>query len=348
MNNSPDSNKLISIIIPCHNCSETVYRTWKSVTNQSIGINHIECIFVDDASNDNGKTWEQLENIEKEAPKSVIIIKLNDNLKQGGARNVGLTYTNGKYLQFLDSDDELVPSSCELLYTTAEKNNADIIQFNHLYVLNEQTKIMRDSDINRTFTINKPEDRIPFLNSTIVTYGCTNKFYRKSLIEKSMAKFAENAVYEEPLFVYPCFLYANTITLLDEALYKYYFHSGSTVTSAIGKRLLDHPRVQLELLQYCMQRPVIYEQYRDVISLYFLWSYYCETLSFSAANNTYIPIDYFREMQNICRTLFPEWENNPLINTVSENVRQVLKSINDTYSSQNELNSFISTVKNII
>ena len=51
------NNKKISIIIPCHNSSETLDNAWNSLKNQTLGIENIECIFVDDASDDDGKTW---------------------------------------------------------------------------------------------------------------------------------------------------------------------------------------------------------------------------------------------------------------------------------------------------
>ena len=59
--------KKISIIIACHNCADTVPDTWASLKGQSIGVEHLECIFVDDASDDGGKTWQSLVAIEAQA-----------------------------------------------------------------------------------------------------------------------------------------------------------------------------------------------------------------------------------------------------------------------------------------
>ena len=65
-------------------------------------IEFIEAIFIDDASDDNGKTWHLLNEIEQEAPDSVIIVHLEENMRQGGARNTALQYVTGTYLMFLD------------------------------------------------------------------------------------------------------------------------------------------------------------------------------------------------------------------------------------------------------
>ena len=87
-----NNNKLVSVIVPCFNCSSSLERCWNSIKRQSLGLDSIEIIFVDDASDDNNKTWNQLLKIEKEAPDSVSIVHLEHNMRQGGARNIALSY----------------------------------------------------------------------------------------------------------------------------------------------------------------------------------------------------------------------------------------------------------------
>ena len=213
--------KKISVVIPCFNCSDTIIKTWDSLKKQTIGIDNLECVFVDDASSDDGHTWMILEQIESECPDSVMIIHLDKNMRQGGARNVGITYATSEYLMFLDSDDEFVDNACEIAYGCIKNTDSDIVQFNHVYRLGNRTRVTNESDSNGVYVISGHDDRIKFLNSSLVTYGCTNKIYRLELIRQVKAVFAERAVYEEPLFVYPCFLYANKVSLITDALYIY-------------------------------------------------------------------------------------------------------------------------------
>ncbi|MCR5249122.1 MAG: glycosyltransferase [Lachnospiraceae bacterium] len=336
----------ISVIIPCHNCSDTLRRSWDSLRTQTIGLADLECIFVDDASSDEERTWELLQQIEKEAPESVMIIRLEENMRQGGARNVGISYASGKYLQFLDADDELVPDACELLYNQAEARSVDVIMFNHLFITENAEQSSGAVREDAFYEICGKEDRLPFLRTGLVTYGCTNKFYRLEMIRKCGARFAEHVIYEEPLFVYPCFLNAKRVMLLNRELYLYRFRSGSTVTSKLGHRLTDHPQVQLELLAYCMEREELYREYRDVIGLYFLWSYYCETLCFAAEHvaDANLPLAYFQGMQQVCRKFFPDWRQNPEIARVSANVRMVLETIDKPIKNEKQLWELIATV----
>ena len=339
----------ISIVIPCYNVSDYLDRCWMSLKKQTIGIDSLECIFVNDGSTDDGKTWDKLREIELDAPNSVIIVNLDKNVGLGEARNIGISHASGEYLEFLDADDELPPDTCKKLYDIASQNDVDLIQFNHLYILGDQKRSSSSSLENKLYSISSKEDRVPFLNATKVTYGCTNKFYRMALIHKAQVKFPAHVKYEEPLFVYPLFLYAKKIYLLNEDLYYYYLREGSIVTSEIGKKILDHPNVQLMLLEYLLSRQQLFNEYRDIIEIYFLWTFYCETISFAGAHtDAFIPLEFFSHMQKVCITFFSNWIENPYISMIPEGGQTILSSITRQFKSQQELNSYIQEVKDLI
>ena len=337
--------KKISVIIACHNVTSYLDRCWNSLKNQTIGLDNIECIFVDDASTDNGATWQKLAQIEQEAPDSVMVIHLEQNMRQGGARNVALNYASGKYVQFVDADDELVLEACELLYNIAETHQVDIIQFNKCSILGDIRKSIGECNQTGLYEINSVEARKPLLLTNILTCGCLNKFYKMSMVRESQAKYAEHVVYEEPLFVYPQFFYANRIYLTEEMLYNYYLHEGSTMSSEIGKRIMEHPMVQFQVLEYCLERKDLYELYKNEIEIYFLWTFYCETLCFAGGlPDAVIPLEFYKEMQKICRQYFPDWRNNPYIATLDKNVVDTLAGIDEEIESQQQLNIYMREV----
>ena len=334
--------KKITVVITCYNVSKYLGRCWNSLKNQTIGAENLEFIFVDDASDDDGLTWKELQKIEAESPENVLIVQSDKNVGPGGARNIGISYATGEYLQFIDADDEFVLDGLEKLYRIAEENQTDIIQFNHILTKGDIQRVNKVSVGNRLEEIKTDEDRIKFLNATIVTYGCTNKFYRLSLIQKAEAKFAEECVYEEPLFVYPLFLYAERVYLCEEGLYVYHLHDGSVVTSRIGKQLLDHPDVQLRLLEYCMTRTDLYQRFSGVIECYFLWSYYCETILFTGERkDAFLPVEYLTQMQAVCLKLFPNWRENKYILNTSSKVQNLMESLYRKFETQQDLDSYI-------
>jgi len=97
MNKEP----LVSIIIPTYNRAKLLPRTINSVLKQNY--KNWELIVIDDRSTDNTK--ELIEGYSKKD--SRIKYVLNYHKKgPGGARNCGIENAKGKYIAFLDSDDE--------------------------------------------------------------------------------------------------------------------------------------------------------------------------------------------------------------------------------------------------
>ena len=94
---------LISVIIPCYNVSKYLDRCMDSLLKQTIGYNKLELIFINDASTDN--TLDMLLGYEEKYPDTVLVINLEENKKQGFARNLALEYATGKYIGYVDSDD---------------------------------------------------------------------------------------------------------------------------------------------------------------------------------------------------------------------------------------------------
>ena len=104
-----------------------------SLVQQTIGIDQIELIFVDDASTDEGATWNMLQEFERAYPESIMILKLEENMRQGGARNIALQYATGEYIAFVDADDFVADNFLLETYEKAKDSDADIIQFEYFY-----------------------------------------------------------------------------------------------------------------------------------------------------------------------------------------------------------------------
>lgn len=100
---------LVSVIIPTYNGSIHIVKALKSVLNQSY--KNIEIIIVDD----NGKnTVEQLKTQNSIEPflndKRVNYVIHDKNINGSAARNTGVKNSKGKYITFLDDDDEYLPN----------------------------------------------------------------------------------------------------------------------------------------------------------------------------------------------------------------------------------------------
>ena len=95
--------KKISVIIPCYNVVRWIDRCMTSIAAQTMGIECLEIICIDDASSDG--TWEHLQKWEQSFPEQIILIRQEVNRRQGAARNLGLQYASADWIAFVDADD---------------------------------------------------------------------------------------------------------------------------------------------------------------------------------------------------------------------------------------------------
>ena len=97
---------MVSVIIPTFNRALMTCRAIQSVFNQSF--NNYELIVVDDGSTDNTSAI-----IKKYWDGRINYIRLLNNIGGSHARNIGIKKAKGKYIAFLDSDDEWLPLKLE-------------------------------------------------------------------------------------------------------------------------------------------------------------------------------------------------------------------------------------------
>lgn len=89
----------VTIIIPTYNRAHTIRRAIRSALSQ--GIDDIEILIVDDCSSDDTESA-----VNEFSDRRIRYIRLDTNQGASFARNAGANAASGKYLAFLDSDDE--------------------------------------------------------------------------------------------------------------------------------------------------------------------------------------------------------------------------------------------------
>ena len=115
---------LFSIIIPVYNSEKYVSNSVKSILKQSFSKNRYEIILINDCSNDNSKLI--IENLKKKF-KFIKVINNKKNYKVSYCRNIGIKKAKGKYILFLDSDDELKKNSFNRIEKLLSKYEYDVI-----------------------------------------------------------------------------------------------------------------------------------------------------------------------------------------------------------------------------
>lgn len=118
MNKEKKNDFLFSVVIPVYKVEDYVEETIQSVLQQTIGFEkHIQMILVNDGSPDNsGAVCEKYRDL---YPENILYIE-QENRGVSAARNNGLQYATGKYINFLDSDDKWEPDAFEQILHFAE------------------------------------------------------------------------------------------------------------------------------------------------------------------------------------------------------------------------------------
>jgi len=102
-----NKNPPISVVITTYNRENLVVRALKSVLIQTF--KDFEVLVVDDGSTDN--TRQVIQEIQKEDKRVVYVYQ--ENKGWPSALNTGLSNAQGRYIAFLDSDDEWLPEKLE-------------------------------------------------------------------------------------------------------------------------------------------------------------------------------------------------------------------------------------------
>lgn len=106
---------MISIIIPCFNAQRTIDSTIESALSQQV---EKEIIVVDDGSTDDSRAVIASFGAQVRA-------EFGPNRGVSAARNRGGELAHGEFLQFIDSDDQLVPGTLQLRLAAIINSGAD-------------------------------------------------------------------------------------------------------------------------------------------------------------------------------------------------------------------------------
>ncbi len=221
----------VSTIIPVYNAEDYLNQCLDSVITQSL--DEIEIVCVNDGSTDNSlKILEEYSNNDDR-----IVIITQENAGLGAARNTGMKYAKGEYINFLDSDDWLDIDACAILYETAKMHESDLIIFKTKPFDEDTGEFFEREDYNLESLkkyCNKVILNYKSLNKSLlfdIPVSACNKFYKKSFVDRLNADFPEGLIFEDNPFFFKIFLNAQNIFVLNEFLLYRRVRQGSIMTS---------------------------------------------------------------------------------------------------------------------
>ena len=196
------NNFLFSVIISIYNTEKYLEDSINSVLQQSIGFNKIQMILIDDGSTDNsGKICQSYQN---KYPDNIKYIRIN-HMGVSIARNTGLKYAKGEYINFLDSDDKWDKNAFKYVYILIKLyKNLDIISCRIKYFETSNGYHLLDYKFknSRIINLDKEYDCIQLhVSSSFVRYSSIKQtVFDKNLFYGEDAKFIANIIIKKRIF----------------------------------------------------------------------------------------------------------------------------------------------------
>ncbi|NDB70122.1 MAG: glycosyltransferase [Methylocystaceae bacterium] len=185
-------------------------RAISSVYQQTLGLDKIELIVVDDHSSQLFQNYLKLFEAETELKKQFFYNQ--DNKGPGYCRNFAIEKAKGKYLLFLDSDDFLPSYAMQDMVDVAERTGCDIVSGKRLHldgsVPNARVfqKTLIDCSIYDTFAFDN--------------LSANGKIFRRDFIRNNAIAYAETRKYgEDQPFLAKSYLLSHAISILADKPY---------------------------------------------------------------------------------------------------------------------------------
>jgi glycosyltransferase involved in cell wall biosynthesis len=219
---------LITLAIPIYNVEKYVERALLSALSQTY--EHIEYLIIDDKGNDQSMTI--VENIVSTHPRKeqVCIIEHPANIGAGGTRNTAIEQAKGKYIFFMDSDDEITSDCIQKLYEEMIRTDVDVVCGSFIRVDgNEITPSNTENFIEK----DQAQIVLSNFNNRFPVTVC-NKLYKLSFLRENHIRCVPNQTVEDNYYTFQVLINAKSYGVIADNTYYRYMRSDSTTGGGGG------------------------------------------------------------------------------------------------------------------
>lgn len=291
----------VSVVIPCYNAEKYIMRCLKSVENQTCGMENLEVILINDASQDN--TLAYLKVFKEKYSKNVYIIDFSRNRGISAARNAGMKIATGEYIFFLDSDDWIAENAIEKMFKKAEEYHCDLVECGYRSVRIEGTiatkrngedwyKDLRDIDNRKWYIVHMPK---------LAVWG---RLWKKEfLINNGLWHNEDCYMSEDVILTGQAMFLLKDVYFINEQLYFYYINQESMSHSPCynTEKNRNVAKASKQLLVELEKRDLLnvaLKNYKDEMEWFFIGPSYWYVME-----NIYREIGYYAGVVKEC---FPD------------------------------------------
>lgn len=260
---------MISVIVPCYNCENTINQTLQSIENQSY--KNIEIILIDDGSRDD--TLLKLNELKKNSLRKVIIYH-QDNQGVSVARNKGLEIATGKYVAFIDADDAFAIDALQIMIDAYVDGKSDVAYsfFSRNRInLENNAKPRVNGELFHHMSIN---DAMHIIMNEKYRLGFTTFLFKREIIREHNITFPVGLKTGEDLeFLWHYLIYCKMAVEINRFIYWYYDNPQSAVHKVEWSRTDSYNSIS-RIKKLMEENGCDYAiKFSDYMSARYLWSY---------------------------------------------------------------------------
>lgn len=221
------TSPLVTISIPIYNCENYILNCLKSVTSQTY--KNIEILLVDDLGNDN--SMRLVEEFIRNSPKcNFQVFRNQKNSGLSFVRNVGIDNAKGKYIFFLDSDDEITPDCIEKMVGIAERENVQMACGNvrTVYLENHEEIDAFKLNVQKEKLNNNKEIFEAFVMGRFPVHSW-NKLILLDFLKGNKLYFKNGLFAQDDLQTFLTVMKLSSVVFILENTYIYYLHKDSVI-----------------------------------------------------------------------------------------------------------------------
>lgn len=218
-------------------------------------------------------------------------------------RNYGVLGAHGKYIWFIDADDEISENSISLLISEAEKAKADLVMMG-------AKRVYKDG---RSDYLSAVRVGLSDYKSRFVRYGAGpwQFLIRRAWWIRNNFQFREGIIHEDMEMISALILYTKNFASVDKPLYIYYQNDNSVLHKVKWDGHAFDIFPALKGLYERFERVGAEKEYHDELEWFFIWNLLID----SAKDFARFPEGRagFVRSREMLRKYFPDWRRNQFL-----------------------------------
>lgn len=258
---------LVTVIIPTYKRSDKIERAIKSAINQTY--KNIEIIVIDD----NANFPEEREKTKKIVSKyeNIKFIENEENLGGALTRNVGIDNAQGKYIAFLDDDDEFISNKIERQMELMKQKEKDCIKVGMVYCYKNGI----NSEGKTIFTTKIDYEGNCLFQQMIDNIETTSTWICPKEVLIKVGKFENVKAHQDNILLTKILANGYEIYRVPEILLNLYLHDGNGITNRnknyakYTETMIEFKKKYMDLLNDEQKEIIKYTNSVKLMNLYY-------------------------------------------------------------------------------